>query len=82
MAFRRMQKLVPRAMGISAVVGASNYDRVDAKECWDHTPAGSTHYDMIVIGGGSGGSGVSKRAAGYGKKVCVIERGAKYDEQG
>ncbi|KAJ1034348.1 hypothetical protein NDA18_001209 [Ustilago nuda] len=31
------------------------------------------HYDMIVIGGGSGAMGVSRRAAAYGKKVCVIE---------
>ncbi len=33
----------------------------------------STHYDMVVIGGGSGAMGVSRRAAAYGKKVCVIE---------
>jgi len=33
-----------------------------------------------VIGGGSGGSGVCKRAAGYGKKVCVVERGVAYVE--
>ncbi|EPQ30203.1 uncharacterized protein PFL1_02319 [Pseudozyma flocculosa PF-1] len=33
----------------------------------------SDHYDMIVIGGGSGAMGVSRRAAYYGKKVCVIE---------
>ncbi len=33
----------------------------------------SNHYDMVVIGGGSGAMGVSRRAAAYGKKVCVIE---------
>ncbi|PWY99106.1 hypothetical protein BCV70DRAFT_163219 [Testicularia cyperi] len=33
----------------------------------------STHYDMVVIGGGSGAMGASRRAAAYGKKVCVIE---------
>ena len=33
----------------------------------------STHYDMVVIGGGSGAMGVSRRAAVYGKKVVVIE---------
>ena len=32
-----------------------------------------THYDLLVIGGGSGGMGASRRAAMYGKKVGVIE---------
>jgi len=36
-------------------------------------------FDLIVIGGGSGGSGVAKRAAGYGAKVCIIERGVSFD---
>lgn len=36
-------------------------------------------YDAIVIGGGSGGSAFSKRAAGYGAKVALIERGAQWD---
>ncbi|KIY64760.1 glutathione reductase [Cylindrobasidium torrendii FP15055 ss-10] len=31
------------------------------------------HYDYVVIGGGSGGSGTSRRAAQYGKKVALIE---------
>lgn len=36
----------------------------------------SKEYDYIVIGGGSGGSGSSRRAAGwYGKKVALIEAG-------
>lgn len=30
-------------------------------------------YDYVVIGGGSGGSGTSRRAATYGKKVAVVE---------
>jgi glutathione reductase (NADPH) len=30
-------------------------------------------YDFLVIGGGSGGMGASRRAAQYGKKVGVIE---------
>ncbi|KAF9009473.1 glutathione reductase [Cyathus striatus] len=30
-------------------------------------------YDFVVIGGGSGGSGASRRAASYGKKVAVVE---------
>ncbi|KAG8746680.1 Glutathione reductase [Ceratobasidium sp. 414] len=35
------------------------------------------HYDYIVIGGGSGGSGTSRRAAKYGKKVALIEATTK-----
>jgi len=31
------------------------------------------HYDLVVIGGGSGGLAASKAAAGYGKKVCVLD---------
>ncbi|KAJ7853627.1 glutathione reductase [Mycena olivaceomarginata] len=30
-------------------------------------------YDLVLIGGGSGGSGCSRRAASYGKKVAVVE---------
>lgn len=33
----------------------------------------SDHYDMIVIGGGSGAMGTSRRAGQYGQKVVVIE---------
>jgi glutathione reductase (NADPH) len=31
------------------------------------------HYDLIAIGGGSGGLAVAKRAAEYGKRVAIIE---------
>lgn len=37
----------------------------------------SEHYDLLVIGGGSGGMGASRRAASYGKKVAVIEQAGK-----
>ena len=30
-------------------------------------------YDLICIGAGSGGMGVGRKAAGYGKKVAMIE---------
>ncbi len=39
-------------------------------------------YDLIVIGGGSGGSAVARRAAGYGAKVCIIDKGATRDATG
>uniref|UniRef100_A0A7S1XMW5 Glutathione-disulfide reductase n=2 Tax=Phaeomonas parva TaxID=124430 RepID=A0A7S1XMW5_9STRA len=35
-------------------------------------------FDFIVIGGGSGGSACARRAAGYGAKVALIERGVTY----
>jgi len=35
---------------------------------------GGGHYDYLVIGGGSGGMASARRAAGYGAKVCVIEK--------
>lgn len=34
---------------------------------------GEGHYDLIVIGGGSGGLGGARRAAQYGAKVAIIE---------
>lgn len=35
----------------------------------------SYDYDLIAIGGGSGGLSVAERAAVYGKKCAVIESG-------
>jgi glutathione reductase (NADPH) len=34
-----------------------------------------TEYDLIVIGGGSGGIALANRAASYGAKVALIEAG-------
>jgi glutathione reductase (NADPH) len=34
---------------------------------------GDNHYDLIVIGGGSGGLGGARRAAQYGAKVAIVE---------
>jgi len=39
-----------------------------------------TTHDVIVIGGGSG-SAFAKRAAGYGAKVALVERGATWDDK-
>jgi glutathione reductase (NADPH) len=36
------------------------------------TPAKKYDFDLVVIGGGSGGSGAARRAAKYGAKVAVI----------
>lgn len=39
-------------------------------------PVETKQYDYIVLGGGSGGSGSARRAAGwYGKKTLIIEKG-------
>ncbi|MES1947557.1 glutathione-disulfide reductase [Salinisphaera sp. C84B14] len=35
----------------------------------------SEHFDLVVIGGGSGGMATARRAASYGRKVALIERG-------
>ncbi|KAL8293153.1 hypothetical protein RQP46_000847 [Phenoliferia psychrophenolica] len=34
---------------------------------------GDSHYDLVVIGGGSGGLGAARRAAQYGAKVAIVE---------
>lgn len=39
-------------------------------------------FDLLVIGGGSGGSACARRAAGYGAKVCLVERGPTRDANG
>lgn len=56
----------------------------DAEEAFPAAGATATSdcFDAVVIGGGSGGSGFAKRAAEYGAKVCIVERGAQWDENG
>ena len=41
--------------------------------------AAKYEYDLVVIGGGSGGSATARRAAQYGKKVLIVDRGVTYD---
>ena len=35
----------------------------------------TTHFDYLVIGGGSGGIASARRAAAYGAKTAIIESG-------
>ena len=37
--------------------------------------SGEYDYDYLVIGAGSGGIATARRAAGYGAKVAVVEKG-------
>ena len=45
--------------------------RVGAGPLLDDAPEAGYDYDLIVIGGGSGGLAVSKESAALGKKVRV-----------
>ena len=38
-------------------------------------PAGSDHYDVLVVGSGPGGATIASRVAETGKRVLLIERG-------
>ena len=40
-----------------------------------HSYTMNRHFDLLVIGGGSGGVAISNRAAGYGAKCALIEAG-------
>merc|ERR1711965_904646 len=40
------------------------------------------HFDYLVVGGGSGGVASARRAAMYGKRVALVERGPKWDADG
>ena len=40
------------------------------------------HFDFIVLGGGSGGSACARRAAEYGARVCIVDRGPSRDATG
>lgn len=39
-------------------------------------------FDYLVVGGGSGGVASARRAAMYGKRVALVERGPEWDEAG
>ena len=42
----------------------------------------TTTFDVIVLGGGSGGSAFARRAAGYGARVLLVDKGPTRDASG
>ena len=44
------------------------------------TPAGTTHYDVLVIGSGFGGSVTALRLTEKGYAVGVLEAGARFED--
>mmetsp|Transcript_20369 Transcript_20369/g.34098 ORF Transcript_20369/g.34098 Transcript_20369/m.34098 type:complete len:503 (+) Transcript_20369:48-1556(+) len=54
---------------------SSKKDLFATKSMSSYTSTTKFDFDFLVIGGGSGGLGCAKRAAGYGAKVGVIEAG-------
>ncbi|KAH8047629.1 glutathione-disulfide reductase [Aureococcus anophagefferens] len=44
--------------------------------------APTTTFDVIVLGGGSGGSAFARRAAGYGARVLLVDKGPTRDASG
>lgn len=68
---RALMAATPLAAATAAVVRSSSVAAPSAE-----------HYDYLVIGGGSGGVSSARRAAMYGRKVAIVERGAEWDANG
>lgn len=45
-------------------------------------PPAADHFDLLVVGAGSGGVASARRAAMYGARVALVERGPSWDAQG
>eukprot|EP00966_Prymnesium_polylepis_P079819 1849865-Prymnesium_polylepis.1 len=73
--FHRSAALI--AAAAPAIIGASATASRRTLAC-----SGAEHYDYLVIGGGSGGVASARRAAMYGKRVALVERGPSWDEAG
>jgi hypothetical protein len=65
------------------IITAFVFVAVVRSECCDHnflwmaaSSSDNKHFDLIVIGAGSGGVSCAERAIGYGASVAVFEGGA------
>ena len=59
--------------GVCVVANAFHSLRPGLRASLSMMASGDSHYDYLVIGGGSGGIASARRAAGYGAKVrCVV----------
>src|SRR5690606_15950736 len=75
---RQLSKPAPSAAFIAPVPGRGSFcapgatisNRYDEKP--DGTPM-SEKYDLVVIGGGSGGVRAARMSAGFGAKVAIVE---------
>ena len=64
--------LVALALALDAVSGLGSLGKLDLGSLSQPAPsAGPQHFDLLVIGGGSGGLAASKEAAQLGKRVAV-----------
>lgn len=61
---RGLTRVQPAFLSSTARAGSVSMSAADA-----------THFDYLVIGAGSGGMASARRAATYGKKVAVVEKG-------
>lgn len=66
--------LRPAPSSIAAVAGFRRTFASTGFKMAPTPPSKDGHYDLIVIGGGSGGLGAARRASQYGAKVAIIER--------
>mmetsp|Transcript_30896 Transcript_30896/g.44380 ORF Transcript_30896/g.44380 Transcript_30896/m.44380 type:complete len:511 (+) Transcript_30896:13-1545(+) len=61
---------------LSVTAAISGFTGLNIRAVGYSDVAQRSNYDLIVIGGGSGGLACAKRAASYGKKVAIIEEKA------
>jgi ribulose 1,5-bisphosphate synthetase/thiazole synthase len=68
-----MMRSMLRRRVIPVVTSVLGFSRLSSSSSATATAAATKNYDLVVVGGGSGGLATAKRAASYGQKVCVVE---------
>ncbi|EOD29299.1 glutathione reductase [Emiliania huxleyi CCMP1516] len=71
-----------RILRLGAPIGALATGALAGASRKASSAAAPEHFDFLVIGGGSGGVASARRAAMYGKRVAIIERGPDRDQHG